>query len=100
MARLSTAAAFIRNNMPHGTSWTAPSLTEADAWDVAAFLEAQPRPHMAGLERDYPKLNEKPVDAPYGPYADSFPAIQHKYGPFGPIRATLNASTAASKGGN
>jgi thiosulfate dehydrogenase len=32
---------------------------------------------------------EKPVDAPYGPYADGFSEQQHKYGPFAPIRAAL-----------
>ena len=34
-------------------------------------------------------LLQKPVDAPYGPYADDFSADQHKYGPFAPIRAAL-----------
>lgn len=91
MARLITAAAFIRNNMPHGTSWAAPAVPVEDAWDVAAYIESQPRPHKADLERDYPRRREKPVDAPYGPYADSLPAGQHKYGPFAPIRAALKA---------
>jgi thiosulfate dehydrogenase len=34
-------------------------------------------------------LLDKPVDAPYGPFADKFPETQHKYGPFAPIRAAL-----------
>ena len=34
-------------------------------------------------------LLQKPVDAPYGPYADGFSEQQHKYGPFAPIRAEL-----------
>jgi len=29
------------------------------------------------------------VDTPYGPYAGSFSAEQHKYGPFAPIRAEI-----------
>jgi thiosulfate dehydrogenase len=55
--------------------------------DVAAFVVSQPRPHKAGLEKDFPDLAEKPVDAPYGPYLDGFSETQHKYGPFAPIRA-------------
>lgn len=94
MARLITAANFIRSNMPNGTRFDAPTLPEADAWDVAAYINSQPRPQRAGLERDYPKLSEKPVDAPYGPYADSFSAEQHRLGPFGPIR---NAADKAPK---
>ena len=31
----------------------------------------------------------KPVDAPYGPYADRFSEQRHKFGPFQPIRAEL-----------
>ena len=91
MARLSVAAAFIRNNMPHGTTASSPVSPEADAWDIAAYVESQPRPHKAGLTRDYPDLREKPVDAPYGPYPDRFPARQHRLGPFGPIRAAAAA---------
>jgi thiosulfate dehydrogenase len=41
----------------------------------------------AGLDKDFPDLLTKPVDAPYGPYADGFDQQQHMYGPFGPIRA-------------
>jgi thiosulfate dehydrogenase len=82
MARLMTAAGFIRGNMPKGASWDAPGISEEDAWDVAAFIEAQPRPQMAGLEQDYPRRDEKPTDAAYGPYADDSPPEQHKYGPY------------------
>lgn len=39
-----TAAAFIHDNMPLGTTASAPVLTPQDAWDIAAFIEAQPRP--------------------------------------------------------
>jgi thiosulfate dehydrogenase len=39
-----------------------------------------------------------PVDAPYGPYVDGFPAVQHKYGPFGPIRARLKELAAGKQG--
>ena len=59
------------------------------AWDLAAYVLSQPRPHKAGLAHDFPDLLQKPVDAPYGPYADHFSERQHKYGPFAPIRAEI-----------
>ncbi|KUR76724.1 c-type cytochrome [Novosphingobium sp. Fuku2-ISO-50] len=94
MARLTNAANFIHNNMPNGTTWTDPALSVTDAWDVAAYIEAQPRPHKADLDRDFPNRREKPVDAAYGPYADGFPASQHKFGPYAPIRAAIDALVA------
>jgi thiosulfate dehydrogenase len=89
MARLITAANFIHFNMPHGADYLHPQLSVEDAWDVAAYVVSQPRPQKAGLDRDFPDLLDKPVDAPYGPYADGFSAAQHKYGPFAPIRAEI-----------
>jgi thiosulfate dehydrogenase len=89
MARLMTAANFIHSNMPDGVDYLHPRLSPEESWDVAAYMASQPRPHKAGLERDYPNLLQKPVDAPYGPYADGFSEQQHKYGPFGPIREKL-----------
>ena len=38
---------------------------------------------------DFPDLLDKPVDTPYGPYADGFSEEQHKYGPFAPILAEV-----------
>jgi thiosulfate dehydrogenase len=89
MARLINAANFVHFNMPHGADYLNPQLSVEDAWDVAAYVVSQPRPHKQGLERDYPDLLQKPVDTPYGPYADGFSEQQHKYGPFEPIRAAL-----------
>nr|WP_281493780.1 c-type cytochrome [Ancylobacter koreensis] len=89
LARLITLANFVHDNMPNGTSWVAPTLTPPDAWDVAAFVASQPRPRLAGLERDFPDLLLKPVDAPYGPFADGFSQEQHRFGPFAPIRAEI-----------
>ncbi len=89
MARLITAANFLHFNMPHGADYLNPQLTPEAAWDVAAYVISQPRPHKANLDEDFPDLLEKPVDAPYGPYADGFSAEQHKFGPFAPIRATV-----------
>jgi thiosulfate dehydrogenase len=89
MGTLITAANFIRFNMPNGTSYDHPRLTQTEAWDVAAYVVSQPRPQRAGLDKDYPDLLRKSVDTPYGPYADGFSEKQHKYGPFGPIQAAI-----------
>jgi thiosulfate dehydrogenase len=89
MARLITAANFVHFNMPHGADYLNPQLTPEQAWDIAAYMISQPRPRKAGLDKDFPNLLEKPVDAPYGPYADGFSEQQHKYGPFAPIRAAI-----------
>jgi thiosulfate dehydrogenase len=90
MNRLITAANFIHFNMPHGTDYLNPQLSVEEAWDVAAYMLSQPRPKKSGLEKDFPNLSLKPVDAPYGPYADGFPEQEHKYGPFAPIRAAID----------
>ena len=46
MAKIETAAAFIHANMPVGTDYREPILTEQQAWDVAAFVTSQPRPAL------------------------------------------------------
>jgi thiosulfate dehydrogenase len=89
MARIITLANFIHFNMPHGADYLNPQVSADDAWDIAAFVFSHPRPHLAGSEHDFPDLLTKPVDTPYGPYADHFSERQHKYGPFGPIRAAI-----------
>ena len=61
MARVSVAAAFIKANMPRSWGW---SLSDDDAYDVAAYLNAQPRPDFPGKVHDWPK-GGKPADAPY-----------------------------------
>jgi thiosulfate dehydrogenase len=100
MARLITGANFVHFNMPHGADYLNPQLSVDDAWDVAAYMISQPRPRKAGLDKDLPDLLDKPIDAPYGPYADGFGEQQHKYGPFAPIRAAvarLKAEQAAGQ---
>lgn len=89
MARLTTAANFLHFNMPHGADYLNPQLTVTQAWDVAAYMISQPRPKKAGLEKDFPDLLLKPLDTPYGPYADGFSQRQHTYGPFAPIEAAI-----------
>lgn len=61
MARVSVAAAFIKANMPRSWGW---SLSDDDAYDVAAYINAQPRPDFPGKANDWPK-GGKPSDAPY-----------------------------------
>jgi thiosulfate dehydrogenase len=75
------------HNMPLSTTFNAPLLSGADAYDVAAYIVNQKRPQMAYLDRDFPIRLLKPIDTPYGPYADGFSAAQHTFGPFGPILA-------------
>jgi thiosulfate dehydrogenase len=89
MARIITLANFIHFNMPHGADYLNPQVSVDGAWDIAAFVLSHPRPHLAGTAHDFPDLLMKPVDTPYGPYADHFSEHQHKYGPFGPIRAAI-----------
>src|SRR5215475_8566287 len=97
MTRVLTAAAFVRHNMPFGTTFDAPVLSDADAYDVAAYINSLDRPAKADLAKDFPNKMQKPVDSPYGPYVDEFPAEQPKYGPFGPIRAKVRELAAARK---
>jgi thiosulfate dehydrogenase len=87
MARLLTVASYAMYNMPLGTTFNDPLLSDADAYDVAAYIISQERPQMADLDRDFPIRLQKPIDTPYGPYADGFSAAQHTFGPFGPILA-------------
>ena len=66
-----------------------PVLTDEEAWDIAAYISSMPRPEKK-FSQDWPDISKKPVDHPFGPYADHFSEFQHKYGPF-------NAIAAASK---
>jgi thiosulfate dehydrogenase len=82
--RLSRFAGYVKSNMPQNTSYNAPQLSDEEAWNVAAYVNSQPRPDK-DLSKDWPKTAGKPVDHPFGPFADKFSEAQHKYGPFGPI---------------
>ena len=85
------------HNMPIGTSFNAPVLTDEQAFDVAAYVISQRRPEKANLDKDFPIRLQKPIDTPYGPYVDGFGLEQHKYGPFGPIRAKVDELAAVSR---
>jgi thiosulfate dehydrogenase len=80
--RLSKLAGYIKNNMPYGEAYHhSPVLTDEEAWDVAAFINTQQRP-VKNISGDWPDISTKPVDHPFGPYADTFSEQQHKLGPF------------------
>lgn len=89
--RMSRFAGYVKSNMPFGASYQNPQLSDEEAWDVAAFVNSQPRPKHPFLDTDWPKIEKKPYDHPFGPFADSFPEQQHKYGPFEPIVAFYKA---------
>ncbi len=61
MARVERAASFIAHNMPFGQAGT---LTTQEAFDVAAYINAKPRPDLPGKENDWPAGGE-PADLPY-----------------------------------
>jgi thiosulfate dehydrogenase len=82
--QLSKLAGFIKNNMPNGITYHAPGLSNQDAWNIAAYINAQPRPSK-DKSKDFPVVATKPIDYPFGPYTDSFSEQQHKFGPFEPI---------------
>ncbi|WP_318309521.1 c-type cytochrome [Flagellimonas crocea] len=85
MTRVITAAQFIKGNMPYGTTFDRPMLTDEEAYDVAGYINQKLRPTKPNREIDFPDLVKKPVSTPYGPYMDPFTTEQHQLGPFQPI---------------
>ena len=85
MTRVITAAQFIKGNMPYGTTFDRPLLTDEEAYDVAGYINQKLRPTKPNREIDFPDLVKKPVSTPYGPYKDPFSLEQHQLGPFQPI---------------
>lgn len=61
MARIDTAAAFVRWNMPLGQGGT---LTDQESYDLAAYFIEQPRTDFAKQGEDWPQ-GGKPPDARY-----------------------------------
>jgi thiosulfate dehydrogenase len=59
MARVSVAAAFVQAKMPLGNGGT---LNDQEAYDIAAYFTAQPRPKFGSATKDWPK-GERPADA-------------------------------------
>lgn len=83
--RLTHFAGFVKHNMPYSKLQTGDQLSDEEAWDVAAFVNSQARPEKF-FSYDWKTISSKPVDYPYGPFADSFTELQHKYGPFKAIK--------------
>ena len=82
--RISNFAKYVKYNMPQGVTHLSTQLADEEAWDVAAYIISQTRPHI-NVPKDWPDISKKPVDHPFGPYVDAFSEKQHKYGPFKPI---------------
>lgn len=83
--RLSRFAGYVRANMPLGATFENPILTDVEAWDVAAYVNSLERP-VKDLAQDWPDISKKPIDHPFGPFADGFTEEQHKFGPYSPIK--------------
>jgi thiosulfate dehydrogenase len=59
MARVSVAAAFVQAKMPLGNGGT---LNDQDAYDIAAYFTARPRPKFGSATKDWPR-DGRPADA-------------------------------------
>lgn len=77
MARVRTAAAFIKVAMPQNAPG---SLSDQEAYDLATFINSRPRPDFPGKELDWPK-GDPPPDVAY------------------PTRAAQEKARRAEKGG-
>ncbi|HPM29486.1 MAG TPA: c-type cytochrome [Chryseolinea sp.] len=88
--RISTMAKYIHANMPFGARYDSTLLTVEEAWDISAYINSRQRPYK-NFSNDWPKIETKPFDHPFGPFADSFPETQHKFGPFQEIIATTKS---------
>ncbi|MBD0366690.1 MAG: hypothetical protein ICV53_11390, partial [Flavisolibacter sp.] len=58
--RLSRLAGFIKNNMPSDSAQLDYKLSNEEAWDVAAYVNSQPRPQKM-FAYDWPVIATKPV---------------------------------------
>lgn len=81
MYRLIKAAQYIKHNMPQFDA----TLSDEEAFDVASYINTQPRPVKSNREADFPDRKVKPADMDVGPYNDSFTIEQHKFGPYKPM---------------
>ncbi|MBZ7975273.1 c-type cytochrome [Campylobacter sp. RM12637] len=78
MYRLIKAASYIKGNMPKGDA----TLSDEEAFDVAAYINSKPRPIKANREADFPDRRTKPLDMDVAPYDDDFSIEQHRFGPY------------------
>lgn len=84
--RMSRFAGYVKANMPLGVTFENPQLSDEESWDVAAYVNSMARPDR-DFPNDWPDISKKPMDHPFGPFADNFSEEQHKYGPFKEIVA-------------
>ncbi|MBL6658709.1 MAG: hypothetical protein ISP75_01085 [Cryomorphaceae bacterium] len=71
--------------------------TTAAVFTSAVYINSFTRPEKENKIADFPDRNLKPMSTPYGPWSDSFPADQHKYGPYGEIAAFYKAEYNLNK---
>ncbi len=90
MYRITKLAGYIKYAMPLGAKYATPQLSDEQIWDVAAYINSRPHP-IKFFKYDWPNLETKPFDYPFGPYTDSFSEQQHKYGPFALIKESKDA---------
>lgn len=87
MHRVIKQARWLKANMPYDSvKLNKPNLTDKEAIDIASFINddrihSRPNPKSP----DYPFPNEKAIDYGIEPFADTFSAQQHKFGPYKPI---------------
>lgn len=95
--RISNFAGLVYINMPFGQADHMNQVLNAEqAWDVAAYVLSKPRPSF-DVSRDWPEPKKRPIDDANGPYVDSFPAQQHKYGPFKPLKSWFERMNPPAK---
>lgn len=94
--RISNFAKYVKFNMPLGATYQLPILSDEEAWDIAAFVNTQARPHI-DVPKDWPDVSKKPIDHPFGPYSDNFSEQQHKFGPFKPIEEVKKKKEMTNK---
>ncbi|MBP9613679.1 MAG: cytochrome C, partial [Sulfurospirillum sp.] len=78
------AADWIVANMPLGADNHNRILTDAQAYDVAAYINDydKPRPVKKDRHLDFPDVKVKVPDSDIAPYNDDKNRHQHKFGPY------------------
>jgi thiosulfate dehydrogenase len=87
MHRVIKQAQWLKGNMPYDKVKPGQHfLTDEESLQIAAFVNddnMHNRPNPANA--DYPFKEQKAIDYDLPPFADTFPASQHKFGPYQPI---------------
>ena len=87
MHRVIKQAQWLKANMPYDKATAdKPFLTDAEALDLAAFVNDDSQHHRPNVKSfDYPYAEEKAIDYSVAPFVDTFSVAQHKNGPYQPI---------------